>query len=976
MRLLTLLFFCLFGFLSSAQTAFQTAYSANPHVPSGVLEAVAWTNTHMLHLNQTTQGCSGMPQAYGIMGLHDDGKGYFIENGNLIANLSGISVDEQKNSEAKQIEAYAKSFNELMIDNGLTNKNDPVEISKILGQLSEIPSTGVVNVLARDIQTYSILKFMGSDDKAALYDFSTHHFNLESIFGASNYQVLSSPQIKFTANGIKSKNGVSYLPSESKSTEYGPAIWDPAAICNFSSRSGTAISAITIHTVQGTYAGAISWAQNCASSVSYHYVIRSSDGQVTQMVNEADKAWHVGSENPYTIGYEHEGYVNNPSWYTEEMYNSSADLSRDIVNSGYGILPIRTYYGASSLVPQTLGGCTKIKGHQHFPNATHTDPGINWDWEKYYQLINNAPTINTLTNPTDTFYDTGGVLGDYQDDEREIWLIQPTNVLSITLDFTAFNLETGYDNMFIYDGDSLNDPLIGSYSGTNYPSQIISTGGSLLVEFRSDCGTVSSGWEATYSSVPQNVSPPTTTIITNSQWQTTDFTVDFIDSDTESSIIERFYLISEKSLTENSAHGHGDFGFAKESFNDNDLNWTDVTGSYDIVADAFQFQDTLEQNSNSFMLVDQQSSQSYLYEWSQTITSFAPNQRAGLHFFCDDPTLSNRGNSYFVYLRSNDNKVQIYSVDNNVYTLENDVTFTINEGQEYNCKVWYDPGTGWIKFFIDNDLVGSWQDLSPLTSGNSISLRTGGCNALFDNVHVYKSRPAQVIISVGFSQEMSIESENAIESGFVNSMVIDSTNDISAVDEAAYLIDFSNPQVIFLHDGTGADVDTFLTSTIAANWEIEDIHSDISNFEIAIGTLPNLDDVYPWTSNGIAPTFSTVLNNPIYNQVYHISVRATNGAGLDETYISNGQRYVDDLNLIQSKLEVMILYPNPATDIISFSNGPAAFDLMILDNNGKVCLSERVSGGNPVNINNLAKGKYTAIIKVDNQFIPKQFIKH
>jgi N-acetyl-anhydromuramyl-L-alanine amidase AmpD len=225
--------------------------------------------------------------------------------------------------------------------------------------------------------------------------FTVHSFDLRQIFGNANYKVLSSAKIQLSEQGIKNLNNDNYVISQQKSTQYGPAIWNPAPACNFSSRNGIAVSAITIHTIQGSYAGAISWSQNCSSSVSYHYVIRSSDGQITQMVDEANKAWHVGSENPYTIGYEHEGYVDNPVWYTEAMYTASADLSRDVVNSGYGIPALRTYYGASSATTQTLGGCTKIKGHQHYPNQSHTDPGINWNWEKYYRLINNNPTINT-----------------------------------------------------------------------------------------------------------------------------------------------------------------------------------------------------------------------------------------------------------------------------------------------------------------------------------------------------------------------------------------------------------------------------------------------------------------------------------------------------------------------------------------------------------------------------------------------------
>jgi alkylhydroperoxidase family enzyme len=39
-----------------------------------------------------------------------------------------------------------------------------------------------------------------------------------------------------------------------------------------------------------------------------------------------------------------------------------------------------------------------------------------------------------------------------------------------------------------------------------------------------------------------------------------------------------------------------------------------------------------------------------------------------MHFFCSDPTLPNRGNSYFVYLREETDKVQIYKVTNDVFS--------------------------------------------------------------------------------------------------------------------------------------------------------------------------------------------------------------------------------------------------------------------------------------------------------------------
>ena len=312
---------------AASQTEFQQAYTTYSYVPEGLLEAVAWTNTRMVHLSNNDEGCSGIPKAYGIMGLHDNGKGYFNETGAIVAQLSGINIDDQKLSAENQIMAYAASVDVLMAYTvGLPKKkNDANAIRTVLQTLSEIPDSGEVNLLARDMQVYSILRFMNSAEKSQQFGFTQTNFNLQELFGESNYKVLSSKKITFTDQGIESDHGDVYQALMNKSIEYGPAIWNPAPSCNYNSRNGVAISAITIHTVQGTYAGAISWAQNCVSDVSYHYVIRSANGQVTQMVLEEDKAWHVGSENPYTIGYEHEGYVNNAAWYTEEMYNSSAD---------------------------------------------------------------------------------------------------------------------------------------------------------------------------------------------------------------------------------------------------------------------------------------------------------------------------------------------------------------------------------------------------------------------------------------------------------------------------------------------------------------------------------------------------------------------------------------------------------------------------------------------------------------------------
>ena len=278
---------------------------------------------------------------------------------------------------------------------------------------------------------------------------------------------------------------------------------------------------------------------------------------------------------------------------------------------------------------------------------------------------------------------------------------------------------------------------------------------------------------------------------------------------------------------------------------------------------------------------------------------------------------------------------------------------------------------------IDDSLVSQWQDSTPLTSGGFISLRTGGCSAEFDNIHVYHSRGNQVIVSTsGSNGEMMIESENATPSGAIHSIVIDSADLWSPIDFDTYLIDFTPPTMNTINDGFSNDIDTFTTTLIEGNWNIEDIHSFIASYEVAVGTLPTLDDIYPWTNNSISAVFSTVLTSPIYDEVYYISVRSTNNAGLNSEYTSNGQRYIDDLGLdyLSNELAQIILYPNPSSEFISFKNTPKEFDVIISDVKGRVCFSETLNENEKINISQFQKGVYNIIIKIQGFFIVKELI--
>jgi N-acetyl-anhydromuramyl-L-alanine amidase AmpD len=161
-------------------------------------------------------------------------------------------------------------------------------------------------------------------------------------------------------------------------TDRPSAHWAPASASNYtvSSRpSEYPVQYVIIHVTQVTFAVTLGIFQNPAKKVSAHYVVRSSDGAVAQCVQERNVAWHAGNwdYNTRSVGIEHEGWVDQPKYFTHALYEQSAALTASVCDR-YGIPKDRAH----------------IIGHNEVPGATHTDPGPLWDWTRYIRLVNFA----------------------------------------------------------------------------------------------------------------------------------------------------------------------------------------------------------------------------------------------------------------------------------------------------------------------------------------------------------------------------------------------------------------------------------------------------------------------------------------------------------------------------------------------------------------------------------------------------------
>lgn len=415
------------------------------------------------------------------------------------------------------------------------------------------------------------------------------------------------------------------------------------------------------------------------------------------------------------------------------------------------------------------------------------DDGYNQLWDG----LNNYMTDCFASPCSGIIHDFGGPTKNYYDNENYTWTIAPTGASTISVNFSSFDVENTFDFLYIYDGPTTASPqIVGSpFTGTTIPTPFTSSTGALTFRFTSDGATTKPGFNATYICYQDTVKP-TTLISAAPNPTSTDFTSNFTDADNVggSGVKHQFYQVADFNGTDWLANEQN--GFFNDDFSTT-LNpiWTSFSGIWSLTSGNLIQTDEINSNTNIYAACNQNSASKFLYQFKFRITGSGTNKRAGFHYMSDNAALANRGNSYFVWFRQDNAKLQFYKVTNDTFALVKDVPFAFSANVWYDAKVVYDKTTGQTDVYVNDNLISSWIDTAPYTVGNYISPRSGQCVYEMDDIMVFKERTGSELITVGQNPTDDIRYEGT-PAGRINSIVIDSAYNVSITQTEWVNVDF------------------------------------------------------------------------------------------------------------------------------------------------------------------------------------------
>lgn len=348
------------------ERAFRSA-AAESRVPRDLLVALAYSESRL-------DARAGHPDEHGKVGLTG------------LRLVEGVDAGPSLDDAASAIGA----------DPDVLRTEPEVEVRAAAALLADMAEEDLGEVPVRIEDWWPVIeRWSGAEDPEVASAFANQVFHtLESGFV---FRVHGGERVELVGRYVP---GLYVDYDDRAATDYADAAgFQASATCNYTDASRTSgVDRIVLHTTQGSYSSCINWFKNCGASASAHYVVRSSDGQVTQMVDEQDIAWHAGnwSMNQRSVGVELEGFIDQPdAWYTDAMYRSAADLVRDVCDRN-GFPCDRAHVLGHHEVPDPDGTGWGGAGN-------HTDPGVGFNWDYFMALVEQTAPAEVAAQEGDLY---------------------------------------------------------------------------------------------------------------------------------------------------------------------------------------------------------------------------------------------------------------------------------------------------------------------------------------------------------------------------------------------------------------------------------------------------------------------------------------------------------------------------------------------------------------------------------------------
>ncbi|HEV8263836.1 MAG TPA: N-acetylmuramoyl-L-alanine amidase [Gemmatimonadales bacterium] len=324
--------------LAARSSPFDSAFAAAGaefRVPPKVLKAIAWVETRW-QMVEGREEFAGQAPAFGVMAL----RGAALERA---ARLAGVSADRARHDPGANVRAAAALLDAYAAEAAI-DRSRMEQWSAVVVRYSgvELPAGRTA--------------YLGAIDRAL-------------------------------GLALRAAPAPAACPPEG-APDYPSAAWRPSP--NFDQRAADSTGAmhlLIIHTCESNYASCWSWLVNPVSQVSAHYVVSEEGSEVSQLVLERDRAWHIAAlydctlnrrhdcwlndvqSNHFTVGVEHAGFVSQDSFPSSQL-DASAGLVCDVTRDRG--------------IPRDW---QHIVGHGQLQPANRTDPGPNWPWIPYVHRV-------------------------------------------------------------------------------------------------------------------------------------------------------------------------------------------------------------------------------------------------------------------------------------------------------------------------------------------------------------------------------------------------------------------------------------------------------------------------------------------------------------------------------------------------------------------------------------------------------------